>query len=48
MPMACAMPSPHLRDAGEDEAADLLLLDPAWMQAKLDALGIQLLLADYV
>ena len=38
----------HLRGAGESEAADLLLLDPAWMQAKLDALGIQPLLADYV
>ena len=38
----------HLRGAGESEAADLLLLDPAWMQAKLNALGIQPLLADYV
>jgi WD40 repeat protein len=38
----------HLRGAGEGEVADLLLLDLAWMQAKLDSLGIQPLLADYI
>jgi WD40 repeat protein len=38
----------HLRAAGEGEAADRLLLDPAWMQAKLAVLGVQPLLADYV
>ena len=37
----------HLRGGGESDAADNLLLDPARMQAKLDALGIQPLLADY-
>ena len=38
----------HLRGGGEGEAADHLLPDPAWMQAKLDILGIQPLLADYI
>ena len=37
----------HLRDGGEGPCADLLLLDPRWMRAKLDALGTQPLLSDY-
>jgi tricorn protease-like protein len=38
----------HLQRAGEGDAAALLLLDPVWMQAKLEALGLQPLLADYI
>lgn len=37
----------HLRNGGEGPAADALLLDPRWMQSKLETLGIRPLLADY-
>jgi len=37
----------HLRRGGEDAVADALLLDPHWMQNKLEALGVQPLLSDY-
>jgi WD40 repeat protein len=38
----------HLSDAGERTALDALLLDPSWLQAKLNALGSpQALVADY-
>jgi WD40 repeat protein len=38
----------HLAEAGERAALDVLLLDPKWLQAKLNALGSpQALIADY-
>ena len=38
----------HLFEAGEREKLDALLLDPAWLKAKLEATGnTQLLIADY-
>ena len=38
----------HLAGAGEREKLDALLLDPAWLKAKLEATGnMQLLIADY-
>ncbi len=37
----------HLRTGGEGLAADALLLDPRWMQSKLETLGMRPLLADY-
>jgi WD40 repeat protein len=37
----------HLGEAGDREALDDLLLDPAWMSDKLRATNPQLLLADY-
>ena len=38
----------HLAEAGEREKLDALLLDPAWLKAKLEATGnTQLLIADY-
>jgi hypothetical protein len=37
----------HLAAAGERERLDKLLLDPAWLQTKLDATSPQALVADY-
>jgi WD40 repeat protein len=44
----CSSLPHHLSEAGEREKLDALLLDPAWLKAKLEATGnTQLLIADY-
>jgi WD40 repeat protein len=37
----------HLASGGDRAGTTRLLLDPAWMQAKLDAVGLHALIADY-
>ena len=40
-------PRANTPPAGERERLDKLLLDPAWLQTKLDATSLQALVADY-
>jgi hypothetical protein len=37
----------HLAECGRPRELETLLLDPAWMEAKLEAVGLDALLADY-